>query len=487
LVWQGVAKLIATLTPYPMMKESGLRWLGKVPDHWLVLPNRALFAEIKDRNHPQEEMLSVTITKGVVKQKDLLADSSKKDSSNLDRSAYKLVQSSDIAYNKMRAWQGAIGASDYRGIISPAYVVMRLRGDANPRYFHHLYRTPQFAKEAERWSYGITSDMWSLRPEHFRLIYSLLPPRDEQDAIVRFVEHADRRIRRYIRVKQRLIELLAAQKQAIIHRAVTRGLDSDVKLKPSGVEWIDYIPENWEIRRVKQLCTAIIDCKNRTPEVVPGGSFTVVRTTNIRNGNYLSQGSYPTDRKNYEIWTFRGAPTKGDVFFTREAPAGEACLVPDMDNLCMGQRMMYFRPDPVLLDAHFLLHSIYGPLIRRYVAVVTNGSTVGHLRLGQVYSMPILWCPVEEQIRIVHSIQERLEPLRATSERAEREVAFIGEFRKRLIGDVVTGKLDVVGAATKLRDEFRESDTLEEATTLHETDGDNSETEIEVTPLEAAE
>ena len=119
--------MIEDLKPYEEYKETGLPWLGKVPGHWEVLPNRALFSEVKDRDHPDEEMLSVTITKGIVKQKALLESSSKKDSSNHDKSAYKLVQPCDIAYNKMRAWQGAIGVSTLRGIISPAYVVMRLR------------------------------------------------------------------------------------------------------------------------------------------------------------------------------------------------------------------------------------------------------------------------------------------------------------------------------------------------------------------------
>ena len=117
--------MIADLKPYAEYKGSGSKWLGRVPEHWAVLPNRALFAEVKDRNHPDEELLSVTIIKGIVRQKTLLADSSKKDSSNQDKAAYKLVQPHDIAYNKMRAWQGAIGASAFRGIISPAYVVMR--------------------------------------------------------------------------------------------------------------------------------------------------------------------------------------------------------------------------------------------------------------------------------------------------------------------------------------------------------------------------
>ena len=154
--------MIADLTPYLAMKDSGVPWLGEVPKPWEVLPNRALFAEVKERDHPEEEMLSMTITKGVIRQQAFLVDSSKKDSSNHDKSAYKLVRPGDIAYNKMRAWQGFVGGSDYQGIVSPAYVVERPHDGTDSRYLHYLLRTPVFSKEAERWSYGITSDMWTL-------------------------------------------------------------------------------------------------------------------------------------------------------------------------------------------------------------------------------------------------------------------------------------------------------------------------------------
>jgi type I restriction enzyme S subunit len=237
--------------PYPTYKDSSVSWLGDVPEHWGVLPNRALFEEIKEREHPHEKMLSVTITQGVIHQRTLLEHSSKKDNSKEDRSAYKLVCPCDIAYNKMRAWQGAIGASDFRGIVSPAYVVVRLREANHPRYFHYLLRTPQFTKEAERWSYGITSDMWSLRPEHFKMIYGCLPPLPEQAGIVRYLDYVDSRISRYIRAKQKLIKMLEEQKQSIIHRTVTRGLDPNVRLKPSGVEWLGDVPEHWVVKPLK--------------------------------------------------------------------------------------------------------------------------------------------------------------------------------------------------------------------------------------------
>ena len=151
---------------YPAMKDSGVPWLGEVPEHWDILPNRSIFDEVKELNHPEETLLSVTIAQGVILQRTLLSDSSKKDSSRLDKSAYKLVRHGDIVYNKMRAWQGAVGMSGHLGIVSPAYVVERPRNGINSRYIHYLLRIPAFAAEAERWSYGITSEGYRIPTEN---------------------------------------------------------------------------------------------------------------------------------------------------------------------------------------------------------------------------------------------------------------------------------------------------------------------------------
>ena len=245
------------LKPYSSYRASGVLWLGEVPEHWKVLPNRSLFTEVRKSGCPEEQLLSVTIRNGVVPQASLLRNSSKKDSSRQDKSAYKVVRRGDIAYNKMRAWQGAVGVSRYQGIVSPAYVVERSREGANSQYFHYLFRSPSFVKEAERWSYGITSDMWSLRPEHFRVIYSCVPPPPEQAAIVRFLEHVNRRISRYIRAKERLIELLEEQKQAIIHQVVTGKIDVRngqpySAYKDSGVEWLGRVPRHWSVVALRE-------------------------------------------------------------------------------------------------------------------------------------------------------------------------------------------------------------------------------------------
>ena len=113
------------LNPYPKYKKTDIDYFDKIPLHWDILPNRAIFEERNTKNTTNEALLSVTIRQGVIKQKELLENSSKKDSSNMDKSMYKLVLEGDLSYNKMRMWQGAVGVSKYRGIVSPAYIVLK--------------------------------------------------------------------------------------------------------------------------------------------------------------------------------------------------------------------------------------------------------------------------------------------------------------------------------------------------------------------------
>jgi type I restriction enzyme, S subunit len=451
LVRESFAKVIAKLKPYLAMKESGVPWLGRVPQHWSVLPNRAIFAEIKDRNHPDEEMLSVTITKGVVKQRELLADSSKKDSSNLDRSAYKLVLPRDIAYNKMRAWQGAIGASDYRGIISPAYVVMRLRGDANPRYFHHLYRTPQFAKEAERWSYGITSDMWSLRPEHFRLIYSLLPPPEEQDTILRFVEHADQRIRTYIRVKQNLINLLEEKKQAIILHAVSRGLSAGVRCGQNGVKWLGSVPAHWETKRLKSVFREVDHRSTEGTEVLLSlrmrrGLVPHTEVSDIPIGpsalvgfKKVFPGQLVMNRMRAAIGMFGIAPQEGLVSpdYAVFEPVGDINLDYFLNLFKTRSASAIFRIESKGL----------GTGSSGFMRLYTD-------RFG-VIKVPVP--PVDEQTAIVRAIAYQTANINTETERVRHELNLLRDYRTRLLADVVTGKLEVGDAGKGLPAEIKDT------------------------------
>jgi type I restriction enzyme S subunit len=147
--------------------------------------------------------------------------------------------------------------------------------------------------------------------------------------------------------------------------------------------------------------------------------------------------------------------------------------------------MMYFRPDPTVLDSRFLLHSIYGPVVKRYIEHASAGSTVSHLRLGQVYALPLLWCPVEEQRAIADHIDAATAVIDRTIAGALSEISLLNEFRARLIADVVTGKLDVREAAARLPDEVEELETAEELEEFAELDEDMEGEELEAAVAEA--
>ena len=444
--------MIDRLKPYPTMKDSGVPWLGQVPEHWEVLPNRALFDEVKERDHPEEPMLSVTITRGVIRQRELLADSSKKDNSNQDKSAYKLVRPGDIAYNKMRAWQGAIGVSYYHGIVSPAYVVERPRKGTSSRYLHYLLRTPAFAKEAERWSYGITSDMWSLRPEHFKMIYGCLPSLLDQTAIIRFLDYADRRIQRYIRAKEKLIALLEEQKQAIIHQTVTGQIDVHTGQpypanKDSDVEWLGQVPEHWRVLPLKRGFVSMEYGISDTG--TDAGTIAVLTMGHVRDGKVTipEYGGVSSVSSSLLLQDM-------DLLFNR---TNSRDLVAKVGLFRMGTRPATFASYLVRMRSrrdnnpeflNFLLNDVgFLAEARREAIPSLHQSNLNPSRYGR---LPIPLPSAQEQGAIANFLRKRASDVNTATHQANRKIYLVREYRTRLIADVVTGRLDVRDAAAGL-------------------------------------
>ncbi|SDX94500.1 type I restriction enzyme, S subunit [Acetomicrobium thermoterrenum DSM 13490] len=440
--------MITKLKPYPAYKESGMPWLGQVPEHWEVLPGRAVFREINDRGHPDEQMLSVTITRGVLRQADLLADSSKKDSSNEDKSNYKLVQPGDLVYNKMRAWQGAVGVSAYRGIVSPAYIVQRLRSAENlPRYMHFLLRTPLFASEAERWSYGITSDQWSLRAEEFKCIYFSLPPLPEQTAIVRFLDWAEQRIRRVIRARQRRIKLLEEYKQALIHQAVTGSIDVRTGqpypvYKPSGVEWLGQVPEHWEVRRLK---TAVDHINEQTSTKNDEDLYIALEHVESWTGRLL----VPSGEAQFDsqVKRFRA----GDVLFGKLRPYLAKVVRPKQSGVCVGE--FFVLRARLVVAPHYLEVVLRSAPAIDFVNSSTYGAKMPRADWTFVGAMRFPLPPLPEQNAIVEYLDTRTTKIDAAIAATRSEIELLREYRTRLIADVVTGKVDVREVAAQLPEE----------------------------------
>ena len=420
------------------MKDSGIEWIGEIPDDWRIIRNKNAFTcskELVGEKSELTQLLSLT-TRGI-KKKDINNAEGKLPESF---DTYQFVKENDLVMCLFDLDCSAVfsGISPYNGMISPAYRVLSCKKCMEPKYADYWF---QYISDGRKFNHYAKNIRYTLSYEEFSALPLLLPERNEQRRIADYLDRKCGQIDATIARQQEVIEKLKAYKLSVITEAVTKGLNPDVPMKDSGVEWIGEIPEHWDFRRIKNCCL-IVDCKNRTPDPDPDGEYIVVRTTCIRDGSFSYEGSYHTNAENFKEWTAKGQPQHGDIFFTREAPMGEACLVPDTDNLCMGQRVMFFRPLDGS-DPRYILYSIYGPLAREYIDSKNKGSTVGHLKLGQVASLPLFYCPPREQSEIANYLDKRCGAIDKVVEKKAEIISRITDYKKSLIYEVVTGKKEV--------------------------------------------
>ena len=233
------------------MKNSGVEWLGKIPNHWMIRRIKNLFELRNEKNYEALEdvnLISLYTDKGVVQHSDLTETTGNK---AVKAEGYKIVKEDDIVVNIILCWMGAVGRSAYNGVTSPAYDVYKPLHDTNSKYYHYLFRTSQFNGECYRYGRGIMLMRWRTYSTEFRAISVPLPPEDEQERIVEFLDKKLDDVDRLIGNVQTQIERLKAYKQSLITEVVTKGLDSTVPMKNSGVEWIGEIPEKWSVVPLK--------------------------------------------------------------------------------------------------------------------------------------------------------------------------------------------------------------------------------------------
>ncbi|WP_307497060.1 restriction endonuclease subunit S [Arthrobacter woluwensis] len=345
---------------------------------------------------------------------------------------YQGIRKGDLVIHAMDAFAGAVGVSDSDGKGTPVYSVCVPRQNANPYYYAAVVREMARSSWILALSKGVRERSTDFRFEMFGAQMLPVPTASEQAAIVKYLGHANSRIDKAVAAKRRIIALLQ-EEQAVLVRSIFSALDAP-------------------ILRAKDVCIRIIDCKNRTPEYVAEGGFHVIRTTCVRDGKFSMEGSYPTNEENFREWTQRGVPGVGDVLFTREAPAGEAALVPGGVDVCLGQRMMMYRPDPALIRAEFLVRALYDSPAREFISVAMNGSTVGHLRVGDVGAIPVRVPELSLQDEILGKLRKVREMTSETVSRINQELVLLQEFRTRLVADVVTGQVDVRAIAADLPD-----------------------------------
>jgi len=443
-----------SLPRYPNYKDSGVEWLGEVPRHWEVAP----FKTQIDRNDGgvwgddpdgTNDTFVLRSTEQTVDGRWRMDDPAPRKLSESDIKSALLIEG-DLLLTKSSGSSLHIGKTT---------LVSKEIGEMRCCYSNFMQRIrtktsfmPELAwfvlnNDLARLQFDLlsnsTTGLANLNGTMIGQIVIPVPPLPEQTQIAAFLDRETAKIDELVAQQRRLTALLKEKRQAVISHAVTRGLNPHAPLKPSGIEWLGDVPEHWVQSRLKYNVRGLIDTEHKTAPFFDDGEYLVVRTTNIKDGKLLLEGGKYTNAGGFEEWTRRAIPKPGDIMFTREAPAGEACLVPENIRLCMGQRTVLMQIEPLVLDSNFALWSLYGGLASEFVSVLSQGSTVVHFNMSDIRNIPIMLPPTQEQVEIAEFLAQELARFDTLTTEAQRAIDLLQERRTALISAAVTGQIDV--------------------------------------------
>jgi len=441
------------LKPYQKYKETPALWLNNIPDHWESHKIRELFVErsekVSDKDYPP---LSVSKA-GVVPQIATVAKTN-------DGDNRKLVRIGDFVINSRSDRRGSSGISNYNGSVSLINIVLKPRSFVNGRYMHYLLKSHYFIEEFYRNGRGIVADLWTTRYTEMKSIYLPVPNIEEQDQIVRFLDWKLAKINKLIQAKKKQVALLNEQKQVIINNAVTKGLDPNVPMKDSGIEWIGTIPEHWKVLYLSQTATEqsisnkdihnqnllslsygkIINKDINTTDGLLPASFDTYQI--VHNGNIILRlTDLQNDHKSLRV----GLATQTGII-----TSAYTCLLP-RENVI--PEFLY-----LLLHSYDICKVFYG----------MGGGVRQSIGFDDIRRLLIPVPPLEEQRQIVDFCYAKSNFIEGFLVGIEKEILLLTEYRTCLISDVVTGKVDVRGI------EIPEYEAVPDDVTEDELDGENA-------------
>lgn len=424
---------------YSEYKDSGAKWLGKIPKHWDVIKAKYLWNEVFSfSENGSENLLSVSQYDGITQ--------AKNESRSESLKGYKKVAKDNLVINIMLAWMGGLGVSEYNGIVSPAYCVYRLKKAANPKFMHYLYKTPTYLAEFARHSTGVIPSRWRMYTDDFGQVLTLIPPIDEQDKIVSYLDKVTSKIDEAIAQQQKMIDLLNERKQIIINNAVTKGLNPDVPMKYSGVDWIGEIPEHWTTIRLGYCAwiRARLGWKGLKSDEYVDNGYPFLSAFNIVNNkldwnklNYINKFRYEESPEIKlrigDILLVKDGAGIGKCARVDSLPLGEATANGSLAFITANERVYY----------KFLHYYIISNSFNKYKDLLITGMGVPHLTQGEIKNMMLPIPPLNEQYIIVQRLDKNINVIDNILEHYLQQITFLQERKRIIINDVVTGKVKV--------------------------------------------
>ena len=466
--------MIADLRSYPTYRDSGVPWLGQVPGHWNVERLKARATNIVEQTAASQSDALYVALEHVESWTGQLRDAGA--DVTLDGQV-KRFRAGDVLFGKLRPYLAKVTRPKRDGICVGEFFVLRSQGPGvSAPYLEYLLRSKPIIDAINSSTFG--AKMPRADWQFVGSIKLSFPPFPEQSAIVRFLDHADRRVRRYIRAKKKLIALLNEQREAIIRRAVTRGLDPNIRFKPSGMKWLGDVPEHWDVRPAKSLFREVDERSAAgTEELLSVSHLTGVTPRSQKNITMFMASSYvghkvcrPGDLVINTMWAWMGAL----------GVARQTGLVSPAYGV--------YRPlSPLRLLADYAdMLFRTGPYVSEYVCRST-GIRSSRLRLypEQFLRIGLACPPIKEQEAILQWVATETTAIGHTMSGAQRGIDLLREYRTRLTADVVTGKLDVREATARLPIEAEEPLGLDETDALSQVDETDFDAAISAEEVDA--
>lgn len=430
---------------YESYKPSGATWIGEVPSHWEVQPLRAVTTLKSDKNRPDLPVLSVYRAYGVIR-KDSRDDNH--NATSLDTGTYKVVKPGDLVVNKMKAWQGSMGVSAHEGVVSPAYITCATKTDrVQPSYLHYLLRSTPLIGVYNALSYGVRVGQWDMHYEDFKQILIPLPPKNEQDRIITFLDKKTAEIDTAIAKKERLIELLLEQKGIHINQAVIKGMNLNAHQRDSGVAWIGKIPAHWQIKSIKHL-----------GNIVSGFSFPSEKFTSTDTGcRVIKISNIQTMRMDWGDLSFlpieflyryrKFKINKGDLVFALTRPVIstgiKAAIVHDNFEMLLNQRNAVLRLQNMydLSWMYFLiLDKAFTKEFENQIDTTGQQPNISPIDVGNI-KIPVP--PIGEQIEISKMLKRKCQNIDFAVSTGEKQIVNLVALKSALISSVVTGQMKI--------------------------------------------
>ena len=438
------------IQPYPAYQPSGLAWLPQIPVHWRTLHGKWLLKKMKRPVRDTDEVVTCFRDGVVTLRKNRRTEGF---TESLQEIGYQGIRAGDLVVHAMDAFAGAIGVSESDGKGTPVYSVCRSAPNADAYYYAYILREMARRQWIAALATGIRERSTDFRYATLASQRLPLPPLAEQRAIVCYLDQVDQRIQCYIKAKEKLIARLQEARQAMIQRAVMRGLEPSVPLKPSGVDWLGDVPAHWEVRRLRTVAEMRV---SNVDKHVQDGELPV------RLCNYVDV--YKNDCITEDIAFMQATATAaeierfrlegGDILVTKDSETWNDIGVPALvehtaEDLVCGYHLALLRPAKSSLDGAYLLRALQSPTVGYQFHVSANGVTRYGLKHEAIKSVQLPLPPLSEQRAIAAHLDQATAAIDTAIDNARRQAERMAEYRASLIAHVVTGKLDVRAAAER--------------------------------------